>query len=385
MRILFLFSVFLFLIDDVQAESCRDYACDSSIVRAILDTNGLNTVNVQEVTGYNKTRIDSLNLTGRGIEVLPSAVGNLSSLKHLFLGCIRFSGLDREPICNSLHSLPEEIGKLTELVSLHLDGNQLVKLPLSIGGLIKLDNLIIEHNKLSSLPATIGELTELQTLELGYNPLVTLPDEIGALRKLRYFNLYATDIQNLPNTIGNWSNLQIIIIANTDLTTLPNEFCNLAALKQAEIYRNKLKSLPDSIVKLKNLEYLFVEHNRLCLVPNDIKAWLDKYDAGWEITQDCSIAVKTRNVVNQSKSLITLYIKSLPGQIEISYTLNRNSHVKIDIFNVQGKLLYDVKDGYKKAGIHCLKLSTRNKIRGIIFVRITGDFSVAKSNQLITY
>jgi|GEM_PF-1146982 Leucine-rich repeat (LRR) protein len=385
MRILFLFSVLLFLIDEIQAESCLDYACDSSTVRQILDYNGLDTVNVKNVTGVHNNRIDSLNLTGKGIRVLPAALGNLSSLKYLFLGCIRFSGVARDPICNSLDSLPEEIGKLSELVGLNLDGNNLVKLPSSIGGLKKLSGLILEHNNLASLPAAIGELTELNSISLGYNPLLTLPDEIGALRKLRYFNLYATDIQKLPNTIGNWSNLQYIIIANTELTTLPNEFGKLTALVQAELYRNKLTSLPDSIVKLNNLQYLFVEYNRLCSPSNDIIKWLDKYDAGWEKWQDCSSTIKTFKVANQPLSVITSNVKSIPGLIEISYNLSKNSHIKIEIFNTQGKLLYRVIDGYKTAGFHYLKLSTNSIIRGFIFVRITGDFSVAVRNQLIPY
>jgi hypothetical protein len=354
-------------------------------VREILDYNGLDTVTVKNVTGVHNNRIDSLNLTGKGIKVLPAALGNLSGLKYLFLGCIRFSGVARDPLCNSLDSLPEEIGKLSELVGLNLDGNNLVKLPSSIGGLKKLSGLILEHNNLASLPAAMGELTELNSLSLGYNPLSTIPDEIGALGKLRYFNLYATDIQKLPHTIGNLSNLQIIIIANTELANLPNEFGNLTALVQAELYRNKLTSLPDSIVKLNNLQFLFVEYNRLCSPSNDIKAWLDKYDPGWENWQDCSGPVKTLPAVNQPLSEITSTVKSLPGLIEISYNLNRNSHIKIELFNAQGKLLYKVIDGYKTAGFHYLKLSTTYKIRGIIFVRITGDFSVAVRNQFIPY
>jgi hypothetical protein len=378
MRILFNFSIFLFLIYPIQAGPSADYSCDSGIVREILDQNGLDTVAVSAVTGGNKIRIDTLDLTGREIAILPGSIGDLNGLKCLLLGCRRFSGIPHDPICNTLDSLPVEIGKLTELVSLGLDGNRLVTLPSSIAELKKLKYLNVEYNKFASLPAVIGDLTELESLKLGYNPLTSVPDEIGHLGKLRYMSLYATDIQQLPNTIGNCGNLEIVIIANTGLTSLPDEFCNLSALKQAELYRNKLASLPDSIVKLNNLEYFFVEYNRLCLVPDNIKAWLDKNDAGWRETQDCDGTKSVLGNRRRTQSTVPAWIKSLPGFIEISYSLSRSGSVKIEAFDVQGRLLFAANEDNKAAGIHTLRLRTAGKSKGLVFVRITGDFDNKK-------
>lgn len=381
MKIIFSFSTILLLTVLVHAAPCADYACDSSTVREILDSNGMEDVSVQEVTGSNTTRIDSLDLTGREIEVLPASIGNLSGLKYLMLGCIRFSGVPHDPICNSLENLPQEIGNLTELVYLNMDGNQLTELPLSIGELHKLTALRLEHNKLVSLPSAIGQLKELDYLVLNYNPIVTLPDEIGTLTNLRNIELFATDIKSLPNTIGNLKKLEFIHIANTDLRTLPDEFCNLSSLKQGELYRNKLETLPDSFVKLTNLNMLFVTYNRLCSLSNDLQVFLDKHDPGWDTLQDCSNAAENRAAVNSPREIYC--IKSLPGLIEISYHLNDKGDIRVEVFNGQGKLLHEVREGYRTAGFHSLKVCLKNTMKGVLFVRITGEHSAVVSKQLI--
>jgi Leucine-rich repeat (LRR) protein len=381
MKILFLFSAILFMTGLVQGEPCTDYACDSLTVRAILDSNGMVDVTVKEVTGSNTARIDSLDLAGREIDVLPASIGKLSGLKYLMLGCIRYSGVPRDPICNTLESLPEEIGNLKELVYLDVDGNQLAELPLSIGELHKLETLRLEYNQLVSLPSAIGQLHKLDYLVLDYNPIVTLPDEIGMLTSLRSMDLFATDIQSLPNTIGNLKKLEFIHIAKTKLKILPDEFCNLSSLKQAELYGNKLESLPDSLVKLTNLNMLFVTNNRLCSLSNDLQVFLDKYDPGWDTLQDCSAAA--RKPVTISNPIVISDIKRLPGLIEISCHLNERSSIRVEIFNGQGKLLHHVSGENRVAGFHILNIRLEKIVKGVLFIRITGESSAVVNRHLI--
>jgi Leucine-rich repeat (LRR) protein len=91
-----------------------------------------------------------------------------------------------------LMSLPETIGQLTSLKALYLPGNQLTSLPDTIGNLKSLFNLSLDSNKLSSLPKTIGNLKSLQFLSLSFNRISGgLPDLVG-------------DLKSLPKAIKKW-------------------------------------------------------------------------------------------------------------------------------------------------------------------------------------
>lgn len=89
--------------------------------------------------------------------------------------------------------LPPEIGKLQQLQTLELWGNQLSSLPAEIGQLQQLRVLYLNGNQLSSLPAEIGQLRQLRKLWLDFNQLSTLPAEITQLRQLE-----TLDIRNNP-------------------------------------------------------------------------------------------------------------------------------------------------------------------------------------------
>jgi len=58
--------------------------------------------------------------------------------------------------------LPPEIGNLTSLTELFLDGNDLTALPPEIGNLTGLTRLALDGNELTALPPEIGNLTGLK-------------------------------------------------------------------------------------------------------------------------------------------------------------------------------------------------------------------------------
>jgi hypothetical protein len=93
-----------------QVRPCSDWACDSMVVRTILDANGV------DQTVYNATqrvgRVTRLFLRGLGLTSLPAAIGRLDSLQYLDLGE------------NRLTDLPPEIGELRALTGLLLSHNR---------------------------------------------------------------------------------------------------------------------------------------------------------------------------------------------------------------------------------------------------------------------
>ena len=72
---------------------------------------------------------------------------------------------------NKLESLPEEMGQLSQLISLVLCDNQLLSLPASLSSLQRLESLSLHNNRLSTLPPDIVKLGLIE-LSLRNNPLV---------------------------------------------------------------------------------------------------------------------------------------------------------------------------------------------------------------------
>ena len=106
-------------------------------------------------------------------------------------------------VTNKISILPENIGELTNLVSLYLEWHNLIQLPESFSNLTNLSSLAISNNYLQSLPDLIGNLTNLIFLDLGYNQLASIPESIGGLINLEYMFLFNNQLTSLPETICN--------------------------------------------------------------------------------------------------------------------------------------------------------------------------------------
>jgi Leucine-rich repeat (LRR) protein len=83
-----------------------------------------------------------------------------------------------------LTELPAEIGNLTSLRSLFLGDNQLTELPPEIGNLTSLKSLSLYRNQLTELPPEIGDLAGLERLWVGNNRLTAISQNMVKLEKL---------------------------------------------------------------------------------------------------------------------------------------------------------------------------------------------------------
>ena len=109
-----------------------------------------------------------------------------------------------------LRRIPPEIGKLTNLTRLSLNGNKLTSLPSEIGQLKKLRLLFLGNNQLKELPPEIGQLTNLSVLALVKNQLTALPPEIGLLKKLEILVFHGNPIVFPPPEIVRQGTLAVL-------------------------------------------------------------------------------------------------------------------------------------------------------------------------------
>ena len=137
-------------------------------------------------------RVTRLDLSGRQLAGrLPARLGDLTSLRHLFLDDNSLSG-----------SIPAALGTLTRLRDLHLDDNQLSgSVPAALGNLTQLRSLQLTRNELSgSIPSSLGDLTQLLSLHLQRNELSgSIPSSLGDLTRLGLLHLqYNTLTRSVP-------------------------------------------------------------------------------------------------------------------------------------------------------------------------------------------
>ncbi len=215
--------------------------------------------------------IEELDLSSKGLKILPDRIAKLTNLKRLYLSgnqltdlpdaIGRLTNLQRLSLAsNQFTDLPEAIGELTNLQRLSLSGNQLTELPQAIAKLTNLQRLILTSNQLTGLPEAIGKLTNLQSLDLDSNQLTDLPEAIGKLNALQGLYLRSNQLTDLPESIGKLTNLQELNLWRNYLTALPEAIGELTALQSLSLSGNQLTTLPEKIAKLMNLQELYLQN-----------------------------------------------------------------------------------------------------------------------------
>ncbi|KAJ0075274.1 hypothetical protein Patl1_33528 [Pistacia atlantica] len=181
---------------------------------------------------------------------IPSSFENLTQLKVLELSYNNFS-------VQTLSSLPF-FGKLTQLISLKLDGMNLHgEIPSSIARLTNLEYLSLHDNQLvGSIPSKLTKLAHLKLLDLSSNKLEGLiPNSISDLRNIEHLFLRSNSLSGLVK-------LEMFLMLK-HLTTLLLSFNNLTVLTSNAISNSSLVNLGLASCNLDNFPSFLNNQDRL--------------------------------------------------------------------------------------------------------------------------
>ena len=122
----------------------------------------------------------------------------------------------RKPDNEKLTELPEllVLGGLTQLQSLNVSGNLLLKLPELLGGLTQLQSLNVSGNRLVELPELLGRLTQLRSLNASNNQLSELPGSLGILSKLENLDVSGNRLSDVPEELSSLENLDLLSLGS---------------------------------------------------------------------------------------------------------------------------------------------------------------------------
>ena len=214
--------------------------------------------------------LEELHAYANSLESLPENIGNLTNLRVLNIGSSR-TGQTR----NQIGEFPKSFSKLTKLEYLNMNGTYMQDLPSGLRETKALRELYVNWCGLTDLKY-LENCTNLEVLEAGHNYFFKLPEWIGSLQNLRVLNLdgnffpgkQVPHLQYLPESICRLQNLEVLRLNDQLLKSLPSCLGELKSLQVLTLRNNMLDSLPSSLSNLTSLRDLELKANMITVLPD---------------------------------------------------------------------------------------------------------------------
>jgi internalin A len=217
-----------------------------------------------------------------GLLRLHEDMRNLKSLRKLKINHIH------------LNEFPGVIFKMTGLESLDLSGNQLSLIPHHIENLSKLKHLDLNYNPIQEIPDCLFNLTQLETLHINAR---TISTEVAPDDGTEWYQHTKGKIESLSSEIKKLQKLISLSINDNSIKEIPPEISCLPTLTKIDLRNNYITKLPGNFYKLTNPSLLMLQGNPLPIPPeilaraNEPQAILNYYFS--------THIPKTFHVVNQ--------------------------------------------------------------------------------------
>ncbi len=145
--------------------------------------------------------LKKLEIENTPIKKIPDAILNCHNLYHLSV----YS-------CVKNFEISPEVGNLSKLDYLELSGKGIKNINFEFTNLKNLKDLIISNTSITEIPDSICECFKLNSLIVNDSPLKELPVNIGNLKALFKLDLEYTNISKLRRSISNLKKLEYLYI-----------------------------------------------------------------------------------------------------------------------------------------------------------------------------
>lgn len=221
------------------------------------------------------------------LEVIPSWIGNLSSLERISFG------INKDFVTN----LPESFKNLKNLKEFPFDFDEFSEIAhWTKEGCFPNIEWISFHNNLTELPIEIKKFKKLTSLYVSQSSLKEIPEWIEAFSELKVLSIRSDNLKTIPNSFGNLKKLEKLDLTYTPIRELPSTMCNLHNLKYLYLNYNYLHKIPKCILKLSN--------------------FADNYELEWameKLDRDKNMYQQIKSL--NSKSAYKKYLKEFPDGI----------------------------------------------------------------------
>ena len=280
----------------------------------------------------------SLNLSGRGLSVIPSKVWSLNEdaekPKGIFMDKVEednwWERVDLTKLIlasNQISKVSSKIKNLDTLQILDLHDNNISLLPEEMGALEQLTKLNLSHNKLNFLPLGLYQMKNLRVLNLNHNELNEINEDIGSLDMLNDLDLAHNKLMELPSTIGCLTKVTNFNASHNKLESLPSDISFMRSVTCLELSHNDLSNVTDTLQELHNLERLYLQHNKLKTMP---------------VLKNCQHLKEVYLGFNQIEELTDVDLENMPNVKMIDLRENKIPLLPDEIINLQGLERLDV-------------------------------------------
>jgi len=197
------------------------------------------------------------------------------------------------------------------IVSLFLRKRDLEILPDSIGNLLYLENLDVDHTNLCELPRSIGNLKNLKWLSIIDCNIPEIPEEIGTLTRLENLKISSSNLAKLPKSIGNLESLKDLDLFGNSLKDIPESIGNLKSLECLSLGRNLFTTLPESIANINSLNEFDIQQNPSLIIPDKLKTLVDDY---YDFGASISLILEAGSDINDKTALQKIEKYPLSGK-----------------------------------------------------------------------
>lgn len=170
---------------------------------------------------------------------------------------------DKPQILGSPISIPDNFGRLQDLVRLDMRGSYMDKIPNSLCELRSLENLDLCANNISALPRNTRKLVKLKTVDLSSNKLFDFPEFLRGMKLLTFLSMRGNSLVVIPAWMGELTNLEHLNLQQNQICRIPESIDWSMSLRTVYIGQNKLQLFPVSFMRCRAINEIDIRINMI--------------------------------------------------------------------------------------------------------------------------